>query len=134
MEVKKRVLFLDDRSDRFKRAIEHYKDYDLTIVCTVQECIEKISEGGWYIVSLDHDLNYERFVDSNREDCGMEVVRFFCKNILYLVPPTKITIHSSNHLVNVKMANKILDAMDSNSIYKRPLVNVEQLPYLEEQS
>jgi hypothetical protein len=99
----RRVLFLDDRSHRFRAAIEHFKKDDLTIVCTVAECIEKITNEVWDEIWLDHDLNYESHVDSKSKDCGMEIIRFIREHVAYLCGERGwdqrsplIVIHSTN--------------------------------------
>lgn len=106
----KRVLFLDDRSKRLHAALKKYAppEYDLTLVCTVKECIKMLSnEGPWDILSLDHDLNFEEFVNSDREDCGMEVVRWICD---FNMPPGKsplFIIHTSNRAAGIKMSEML---------------------------
>ena len=51
-------------------------------------------------VMLDHDLEGESFVNSKREDCGMEVVRFLekmnRKNSLGNLINAKFTVHTWN--------------------------------------
>jgi hypothetical protein len=70
-----RVLFLDDDP---KRAGEFVAKHPQAVwVRTAAECIARLSEE-WGEVHLDHDLGGEIFVDSSREDCGMEVVRWLC--------------------------------------------------------
>ena len=67
------VLFLDDnpvRSARFRQAVPH-----ATMVETAKECIAQIRKEQWDWIFLDHDLGGEEFVDSDRKDTGMEVVR-----------------------------------------------------------
>ena len=80
---KPKLLFLDDRSKRLHGALKKYgEDYDVTLVCTVKECIKMLSnEGPWDVVSLDHDLDFEEFVPSLLPNTGMEVVRWIEENI-----------------------------------------------------
>lgn len=70
------LLFLDD-SDRRRALMEPFWGKD-TIFCeTAAACIEIIKLNPLITkISLDHDLGGQTFVDSNREDCGMEVVRY----------------------------------------------------------
>lgn len=42
---------------------------------------------------LDHDLGGKVFVDSNREDCGMEVVRWIMRNRPFI---GRVIVHSWN--------------------------------------
>lgn len=71
------VLFLDDdhaRCHEARGALPY-----ATIVTTAAAAIAALADGpatGWDVVLLDHDLGGEVFVDSDREDCGMEVVRW----------------------------------------------------------
>lgn len=111
MAEKLRILFLDDRSKRIHAALKKYVDHDLTIVTTVKECIEKISNEEWDQIRLDHDLNYESFVNPDRSDCGMEVVRFMVKNRRFLMPGTRnIYIHTSNTAAAFLMGEKLVEA------------------------
>lgn len=108
MAKKLKILFLDDRSKRIHAALEKYAGHDLTIVTTAKECIEKISNEEWDQIRLDHDLNQESFVDSDRSDCGMEVVRFIekhydCEQFL----GTTFWIHTSNHAAALMMVSRL---------------------------
>lgn len=119
MAEKLRILFLDDRSKRIHAAQEKYTGHDLTIVTTAKECIEKISNETWDQIRLDHDLNYESFVDSDRPDCGMEVVRFIEKYINYLqFEGTTFWVHTSNRAAGLMMADK-LEILGLDAYYKR---------------
>ncbi len=79
----KRILFLDDdpkRIDEFRERIGKLDDLDVTIVETAHECIAHLGRRRFDLVLLDHDLGGETFCDSDREDCGMEVVRWLKQN------------------------------------------------------
>jgi len=68
------ILFLDDdiiRSTAFLKAYPH-----AVCVETAVDCIIQLKARPWDFVCLDHDLGGEVYVDSSREDCGMEVVRW----------------------------------------------------------
>lgn len=86
MGDKPRLLFFDDRSKRLHAALKKYgDDYDVTLVCTVKECIKMLSnDGPWDVVSLDHDLDFEEFVPSLLPNTGMEVVRWLCENVEFM--------------------------------------------------
>ena len=88
-----KILFLDDRGERLDIAAARHRDHDPFLVRTAEETIKLLGEGHWDLVSLDHDLGGESFVDSRREDCGMEVVRW-----IEMHKPIigKIIVHSSN--------------------------------------
>jgi len=121
MAEKLKILFLDDRSKRIHAALKKYADHDLTIVTTVKECIEKISNEEWDVISLDHDLNYEAFVNSNRPDCGMEVVRFMTENSKFLLKKfmqANIIVHTSNRAAAAVMINT-LEKYSYRAFYER---------------
>ena len=72
----RRLLFLDDDP---RRAEIFLKDNpDAVWVNTVAECLARLAEP-WDEVHLDHDLGGKMFVDSKDTDCGMEVIRWLCK-------------------------------------------------------
>jgi hypothetical protein len=71
-----RVLFLDDDPCRAREFLAQYPE--AVWVQTAAECTGMLAET-WDQVHLDHDLGGEIFVDSSREDCGMEVVRWLCR-------------------------------------------------------
>ena len=73
------ILFLDDCPGRTRRIKERVPG--VHCVETADEAIWKLSaDGPWDIVFLDHDLGGEVYCDSDREDTGMEVVRWIVKN------------------------------------------------------
>jgi len=134
MSEPKRVLFLDDRSDRIHAALKKYPppEYDLTLVCTVKECIKMISnEPRWDIISLDHDLGFEEFVDSDRPDCGMEVVRWMEKYCYVLGQedkwPSLIIIHTSNFVAGQVMVGILRDC--NKYIYRAHQILYERFEY-----
>ncbi|WZO97862.1 cyclic-phosphate processing receiver domain-containing protein [Isosphaeraceae bacterium EP7] len=74
-----RVLFLDDDPGRAGAFLAGCPE--AVWVSTVGECIEMLEAAeGWDEVHLDHDLGGETFVQSHRDDCGMEVVRWLCRD------------------------------------------------------
>jgi len=114
-----KLLFLDDRSKRLHAAIWKYGDnYAVTLVATAKECIKMLSnEGPWDVVSLDHDLCFEEFVDPNRDDCGMEVVRWLERRADYMekiyvanwpeVEGPQFIIHTSNKAAADEMYKRL---------------------------
>jgi len=87
------IIFLDDDKQRC-RAFKRFAGCPSTIVHTAQDCIKAIQEtDDISILFLDHDLGGEVYVNSAREDCGMEVVRWIVANN----PPIRtIIVHSLN--------------------------------------
>ena len=78
------ILFLDDDAQRAVLAYNRMsiEDRSNTIWCTTAK--EAIQTAWDYRdrltkVSLDHDLEGQQYMNTKREDCGMEVVRFLEK-------------------------------------------------------
>ncbi len=88
-----RVLFLDDDSDRARAFLARHPE--AVWVQTAAECIARLADS-WDQVHLDHDLGGEIFVDSSRNDCGMEVVRWLCSQVQEPLPNTWFFVHSHN--------------------------------------
>jgi hypothetical protein len=103
-----KILFLDDdknRWDTFRRRVPA-----AYWVETAKACVETIKEWDsmdWLF--LDHDLGGEAWVNSSREDCGMEVVRFLCANP-YQDKIKNIVVHSHN----VVAARSMFDYLKEN--------------------
>lgn len=99
------ILFLDDDEARIKsfKAVHP----NAVIVTTASDCIEKLqTEERWDRVFLDHDLGGEIFVDSARDDCGMEVVRWICDNEPSI---TIVLVHTCNTRAGANMVNALRD-------------------------
>ncbi|MDR3632579.1 MAG: hypothetical protein P4L84_02015 [Isosphaeraceae bacterium] len=88
-----RILFLDD--DPRRAEIFLAENPSAVWVQTVTECITQLAER-WDEVHLDHDLGGEQFVAVDREDCGMEVVRWLCLGARPHLLKTRFYIHSHN--------------------------------------
>ena len=59
---------------------------------------------------LDHDLGGEVYVDSSREDCGMEVVRWLCNNHIDKEEVNNIYVHTMNPAASESMYHTLLEA------------------------
>ena len=82
---------------------------------TAQGTIRLLHEfNHWDWVFLDHDLGGEQMVNSNREDCGMEVVRWIVENQPSI---DNILVHSWNSPAGKEMVAKLKDA-GYNAEYK----------------
>ena len=68
---------------------------DAVWVRTAEECIGRLAES-WDEVHLDHDLGGEVFVDHEREDCGMAVVRWLCERPRPDLKTTRFYVHTHN--------------------------------------
>jgi hypothetical protein len=88
-----RILFLDD--DPLRAEVFLVENPAAVWVQTVEECKARLVEE-WDEVHLDHDLGGEVFVDFERDDCGMEVVRWLCLEPRPHLRATRFYIHSHN--------------------------------------
>ena len=88
-----RRLFLDDDPDRAAEFLAEYPD--AVWVQTVIECVEQL-QSDWDEVHLDHDLGGEHYVDADRDDCGMAVVRWLSFEPRRHLKPTRFFVHSHN--------------------------------------
>jgi hypothetical protein len=92
-EPESRILFLDDDPHRAETFLAWYPM--AVWVQTSQECIAHLAHG-WHEVHLDHDLGGEIYVDPERSDCGMEVVRWLAAELREPLRETRFVIHSHN--------------------------------------
>jgi len=84
-----KIIFLDDDEQRAQKAQEQLSKllsnnviFNIVWTKTAQDTILVIQDElyGASVLSLDHDLGNEVFVDSDRPDCGYEVVRWLIEN------------------------------------------------------
>lgn len=106
------ILILEDNDERIARAKQLWPA--CTVVTTAAACIKKLQEREWVTLLLDHDLGGEVYVDSSREDCGMEVVRWLVANKINL---QECVIHSHNSPAAAAMHQQL-----SKADYKSHLV------------
>lgn len=109
------IVFLDD--DPARAAIMHNRmtetDRNRTIWCTtVKETITTLRDyiGRLELVCLDHDLGGKHYVDSAREDCGMEVIRWVekqPKSYLDQARKVKWSIHTWNLPAGKRMKERL---------------------------
>ena len=104
MAKPQRRLFLDDDPARAEVFLAEYPD--AVWVQTAAECVARLAEG-WDEVHLDHDLGGEVYVESDREDCGMEVVRWLAREPRDHLRRARFTIHSHNMVAALQMAIEI---------------------------
>lgn len=102
------ILFLDDNKQRrksFKSKVPAAQ-----MVETAKACISKLAKDEnevWNFLFLDHDLGGEEYVSSDREDTGMEVVRWIQENEPQI---RNIIVHSHNGPAGMEMVRKLQDA------------------------
>lgn len=111
---KPRVIFLDD--DEYRTALARKRltlankegRYDAVFTKTAEETIAELKkEGHIMVLSLDHDLGGQVFVGTEREDCGMEVVRFIESNQSVINKIGRVDIHSWNIPAAEEMENRL---------------------------
>ena len=115
-----KIIFLDDSLNRWRSFRSKIPSADH--VETVAECvaaIQKEADIDWLF--LDHDLGGETWVDSNREDCGMEVVRYLCANDC-TSRIKNIVVHSQNESAAKEMYLKLKDAKYNTQLV--PFINL----------
>lgn len=101
-----KILFLDDDSQRTVRFLNYYPT--ATCVATSADCIAQL-KFTWDEIRLDHDLGGEIYVDSQRVDCGMEVVRYLCEQRPKHLQQTHFIIHSYNDSAALLMCSKLIE-------------------------
>jgi len=102
------ILFLDDDPKRTKAFRSQCPK--ATCVETADACLQKLREQQWDVIFLDHDLNGEHYVNSGRNDCGMEVVRNLVSNPCHSISGTTVVVHSYNLAASIEMANRLNQA------------------------
>jgi hypothetical protein len=98
-------LFLDDDPARADAFLNRFPDAHW--VQTVQDCIAALADKTWDEVHLDHDLEGEWFVDSERKDCGMEVVRWLTSEPRTHLMAAKFVVHTHNHNAAMVMVTQL---------------------------
>jgi hypothetical protein len=96
----RRLLFLDDDPVRAEAFL--IENPQAVWVQTVTECIDKLSEN-WDEIHLDHDLGGKTFVDPIETDCGMEVIRWLCREPREHLRAAHFFIHTHNTLAGMLM-------------------------------
>ena len=96
----RRRLFLDD--DPARAAVFFARYPDAVWVQTAPDCVDKLAER-WDEVHLDHDLGGEHYVESDREDCGMAVVRWLTVAPRPYLARSRFTVHSHNMMAAYEM-------------------------------
>jgi hypothetical protein len=93
LSIGRRILFLDDDP---ARGVE-FKTYNPEAVWveTAADCIRALNEP-WDEVHLDHDLGGEHFVDHDRDDCGMAVIRWLCDEPRPHLEGSVFVVHTHN--------------------------------------
>lgn len=108
-------LFLDDNAERaavaYQRMTEDARDHTIWIqtaidtIYALDEHKDKLMR-----VSLEHDLGGRAYVHPEREDSGMEVVRWLEKQDVEDFEGCKFIIHSHNEISGPKMYKRLKQA------------------------
>jgi hypothetical protein len=93
-------LFLDDDPARAQSFLSEFPQ--AVWVETVPDCIGRLAEN-WDEVHLDHDLGGRTFVESSENDCGMEVIRWICKEPRPHLRKTRFFVHTHNSVAGLLM-------------------------------
>lgn len=107
------ILFLDDDPNRAALAHQRWSKErrENTIWCTTaEEAILTLRDYELDEVHLDHDLGGRTYVNSLREDCGMEVVRWIeCRSSdeREKWSKTRFVIHSWNAPASIEMLQRL---------------------------
>jgi hypothetical protein len=96
----RRLLFLDDDPRRAETFLA--ENPDAVWVKTVVECLDRMTEA-WDEIHLDHDLGGRQFVDTNQDDCGMEIIRWMCKEPRPHLNDTAFFVHTHNSVAGLLM-------------------------------
>jgi hypothetical protein len=96
----RRLLFLDDDPERAEIFLK--ENPHAIWVTTVAECLSRLNES-WEEVHLDHDLGGQTFVDSHAEDCGMEVIRWLCKEPHAHLKECHFVVHTHHAMAGLLM-------------------------------
>jgi glycerol-3-phosphate cytidylyltransferase len=116
--MKKKMLFLDDRTERILAAQKQFSsEYDVTPVANVKECLRYLSNHDWDEVWLDADLDGDDFALSGNVG-GLDVVFYIRANRW---PEGKrkplFIVHSRNAFLASKMV-KLLQKADVFAVWK----------------
>ena len=103
----RRVLFLDD--DPRRAEIFLAENPQAVWVETVTACVTRLLEH-WDEVHLDHDLGGQQMVGSENVDCGMEVIRWLCKEPRKHLRSTLFFVHTHNLVAGFLMVMQIRTA------------------------
>ena len=105
-----KILVLEDNSERQKQFNKwNLQGHEVTIVETVGEAISELEEHQFDMLSLDHDLGDDVYVDSvGKEETGYLVALWLVDNLER--KPKSIVLHSLNVVGRVNMKSVLSDA------------------------
>ncbi len=96
----RRLLFLDDDPRRAEVFLS--ENPQAVWVETVDDCLAKLARAGTRSTSIT-TWAARRFVDTNQVDCGMEVIRWLCKEPRPHLRETFFFVHTHNSVAGLLM-------------------------------
>jgi hypothetical protein len=103
----RRLLFLDD--DRRRAEIFLAEHPHAVWVQNVADCLSKL-EAAWDEVHLDHDLGGNQLVATDSVDCGMEIIRWMCKEPRDHLRSCQFFVHTHNLVAGLLMVMQMHSA------------------------
>ena len=96
----RRLLFLDDDPNRAEIFLK--ENPEAIWVTTVAACLARLDQP-WDEVHLDHDLGGKQFVDSTDQECGMEVIRWLCREPRPHLKESQFFVHTHHAAAGLLM-------------------------------
>lgn len=104
-----KILILEDNDARIVHFRRVTMQHTVEIVKTAKEAIQKLGDGAWDLVSLDHDLGGKEMVGSG-EGTGWEVAKWLSDHPEK--KPPYIILHSFNVPGRANMAALLPEALE----------------------
>lgn len=113
------ILVLEDCPKRIAKMTEEmpyavFKTTSKEIIVTLSKMDDNLE-----LLMLDHDLGGQVYMDSNKKNTGMEVVRWIVKNKPQI---NKIVVHSLNYLAAIEMNDRLCKA--GYNILRIPFIDI----------
>jgi hypothetical protein len=103
----RRLLFLDDDPRRAEIFLAEHPE--AVWVENVADCLSQL-ENAWDEVHLDHDLGGKQLVAVESRDCGMEVIRWMCKEPRDHLRSSLFFVHTHNLVAGLLMVMQMQSA------------------------
>jgi hypothetical protein len=103
----RRLLFLDDDPRRAEVFLSEHPQ--AVWVENVVDCVSQL-ENAWDEVHLDHDLGGKHLVAVDSVDCGMEVIRWMCKEPRDHLRSSLFFVHTHNLVAGLLMVMQMRSA------------------------
>jgi Cyclic-phosphate processing Receiver domain len=103
----RRLLFLDDDPRRAEIFLAEHPQ--AVWVENVTDCLSQL-ENAWDEIHLDHDLGGKQLVSVDSIDCGMEVIRWMCKEPRDHLRSSRFFVHTHNLVAGLLMVMQMQSA------------------------